>query len=75
MCWEIHARAGLTTETGSAQVSGISYNTSFAHTLGYPDWNDTLYTFCQCILYTVHSITTVLFNYTISGKIGIDVVI
>ena len=34
-------------------------------TLGYPERDDTLYTFCQCILYTVHSITTVLLNCAI----------
>ena len=38
----------------------------------YPDWNYTLYTFCHGILYSVHCNTTVLLNYTISGKIGID---
>ena len=39
-----------------------------------PDWNDTLYTFCQCILYAVHCIMTVLLKYTISARIVTDVV-
>ena len=43
----------------------VSYNTSFACTLGYPEQNDTLYTFCQCMLYTEHCIATVFLNYAI----------
>ena len=45
-----------------------------APTLGFTDLNYTVPS-CQCILYTVHCIKTVLLNYTISGKIGIGVVI
>ena len=54
-------------------VCGISYNTSFAHTLGHTERSYTV-SDCQCTLYTVHCITTVLLNHTISGKIGMDIV-
>ena len=52
----------------------ISYNTGLACTLVYPEGDNTLCTFCQCIIYTVHSITTVLLNRTISVKIGMNIV-
>ena len=56
----------LTTEkTVHTHVCPVPDNTSFAHTLGYPEWNNTLYTFCQCILYTLHGIMTVLLNNAI----------
>ena len=45
-----------------AHMCRASYNTSFACTLGYPERNNTLCTFCQCILYNVHCIVTVLLN-------------
>ena len=66
------ASAGLTIETGIAQVCRVSGDTSFVCTLGYPDQS---YTVPIVSVYnTVHCITTVLWNYTISGKIGIAVV-
>ena len=65
--------ATLTTGPWMEHVCPISYDTSFAGTLEI-HWNDTWYTFCQYILYTVYCITTVLLKYTISGKICIDVV-
>ena len=59
-------------KTTEVHICGISYNTSFAHTLGYTEGSYTVSNFS--VYYTVHCIKTVLLNYTISVKIGIDVV-
>ena len=64
----------LTTETGvHAHMCPVSYNTSFAHALGYIERSFTVSN-CQCTLYAVHGITTVLLNHAISGRMGMDVV-
>ena len=64
----------LTTETRvRARVCPVSYHTSFACTLGYTERSYTVSN-CQCTLYTVHGITTVLLNYTITGKFGMNLV-
>ena len=58
-CWQTQQRyeagTGLTEKKRRAHVWPISFNTNHARTLGYPERDDTLYTFCQCILYTVSS--------------------
>ena len=60
-------RKPLTTETGvHAQVCPASYNTSFAHTVGYTEHSYTVSNF--------HGIMNALLNHTTSGKIGMDVV-
>ena len=61
-------RKPLTTETRVyAHVCPVSYNKSFTCTLGYTEHSCTVSN-CQCTLYAVHGITTVLLNHTISGK-------
>ena len=61
------SRQPLTTETRvRAHVCPVSYNTIFAHTLGHTERSYTVSNW-QCTLYTVHGISTVLLNHTISG--------
>ena len=68
------ASTGLTTKQGLHTC--VEYQVTQAWlpdlTLGYPDQNHTVP--IVSVYYTVHCIMTVLLNYTISGKIGIDVV-
>ena len=59
---------------GRAHVCRISCDTNFDPTLGYPELNNTLYTFPRCTKYTVHGIATLLLNHTISVKIGKNII-
>ena len=49
-------------QTVEAHMGGISYDTSFAHTLGCTARNCTVPSW-QCRLYTVHCLMTLLLNY------------
>ena len=63
-CWHIHRRQALVwlqKRWSGTRVAYIMWHKPSC-TLGYPERDNTLYTFCQCMLYTVHSITTVLLN-------------
>ena len=70
--WEASADLTANERVGHMHVWPISCNTGLVCTLVYPKQNYTVP--IVSILYTVHSITTVLLNRTKSVKIGMKIV-